>query len=167
MKDKLLIAVLGHSNSGKSTTWYKLFGKSRLNTGSRLRELVLNETQSIDVFLINGSPEERGKTVEEILRGKTPEVVLCSTQYRKEVTATFDYFFDNGYDVYVQWLNPGFKDKGSYTDRLGIEDYLIRNGATVHKRDGQCDPSQRVQEIREFILQWGLSRKLVYANSIT
>jgi hypothetical protein len=162
MADKLLIAVLGNRNSGKSKTWNTLFG-STVKTGSQLRYLYLNKAQWVDdVFLIAGSSEERGIPVEEIMpKELSPAIVLCSVQYRDGMRATFDYFFTRGYDVIVQWLNPGYSDESAYTDDLNAVDWLLSKGAVVAKRDGQNGVEIRVEEIRQYILGWATYRDLV------
>jgi hypothetical protein len=161
MADRLLIAVLGNRNSGKSTTWYRLFNAVDLRTGINLRPLYLNSAQSVEVFLINGSSEERGLGVSSILPESLPQIVLCSTQYREDVKKTFDYFFENGYEVIIQWLNPGYNDAVTYQDNLRLRDYLLSKGATLQVRNGQVDPAPRVKELRQFILGWATHRDLV------
>ena len=56
--EKLLIAVLGNRNSGKSHTWNTLFG-STVRTGKEERRLYFNDCEYVNVFLVSGSPEER------------------------------------------------------------------------------------------------------------
>jgi hypothetical protein len=158
--DRLLVAVLGNRNSGKSTTWNRLFDAT-VKTGKYQRQLYLNEAQYVDAFLISGSPEERELDVGELLPEPLPQIVLCSTQYRQDVTETYDYFFRRGYDVLVQWLNPGHGDASEYQDNLGIRDFLLGNGATLQLRDGRADPARRVKELRQFILGWASHRDLV------
>ena len=161
MADRLLIAVLGNRNSGKSTTWYRLFGTNDLRTGINLRPLNLNSAQWVEVFLINGSPQEREIEIDDLLPEEFPQIVLCSTQYHEMVTKTFDHFFNNGYEVIVQWLNPGRNDAEAYQDNLEIREYLLNSGVTLQVRDGQVDPASRVKEIRQFILGWATHRDLV------
>jgi len=160
MTDRLLVAVLGNRNSGKSTTWNRLFDGT-VKTGKYPRPLYLNRAQSVEVFLVSGSPEERELEVGDILPEPLPQIVLCSTQYRQDVTRTFDYFFAKGYEVFVQWLNPGWNDGGAYQDTLGLRDYLLNKGATLQVRDGQIDPAPRVKELRQFILGWATHRDLI------
>lgn len=160
MADRLLVAVLGNRNSGKSTTWNLLFNGT-VRTGTQTRVLNLNGAQWVDVFLISGSPEERELDVEDILPEQLPQIVLCSTQYRQDVKGTFDYFFANGYDVFVQWLNPGHSDPEQYFDSLGLQEYLLKKGATLQVRSGRVDPVSRIKELRQFILGWTTHRDLV------
>lgn len=160
MANKLAIAVLGNRNAGKSTTWYQLFDK-QVRTSSQTRTLYLTSSHYItDVFLANGSPEERDKPVEDIIGELDPTVVLCSTQYTAD-NQTLQYFIDHGYDLYVQWLNPGFSDQAPYADERDLVNQLIRAGATVAMRDGTSSPEERVKEIRQFIFGWAAARNLI------
>lgn len=160
MSDRLLVAVLGNRNSGKSTTWNRLF-EATVKTGIYQRPLYLNRAQSVEVFLVSGSPQERERDVSNILTEPLPQIVLCSTQYRHDVKNTFDFFFANGYEVFVQWLNPGHSDPKLYHDSLGLQDYLLNKGATLQLRDGHVDPAPRAKELRQFILGWATHRDLV------
>ena len=167
MSDLLLIAVLGNRYSGKSTTWNLLFdptGERRVITGTLLRRLYLNSAQYVEVFLISGSAEEIEIYVCEILPERDPKIVLCSAQYIQDVWDTFDHFFARGYEVFVQWLNPGYRDSEVYQDNLGLLDFLLNNGATLQMRDGRIDPALRVKEIRQFILGWAKYRDLIATN---
>ena len=164
MSDHLLVAILGNRNSGKSTTWNTLFDKS-VRTGKSERRLHLNCAQSVDVFLVNGSPEEKKKEVSSLLPKTLPQIVLCSTQYREGVTDTFEYFFKNDYEVFVQWLNPGYKDSEEYSDQLSLKDYLLNKGATLQVRDGKINPPvSRVKDIHQYILGWATYRDLIYTE---
>lgn len=163
MSDRLLVAALGNRNSGKSTTWNNLF-EATVKTGKQSRSLYLNRSQSVEVFLISGSPQERKVDVETILNQSLPKIVLCSTQYHSNAIATIDHFFQNGYDIFVQWLNPGFSDSSKYTDSIGIQDYLLNLGATLQVRNGQIDPSERLKDIRQFILGWATYRNLLHTD---
>lgn len=158
--DRLLIATLGSRNSGKSTTWNRLFN-GVVKTGKYERQLYLNRAQSVDVFVVSGSPEEREIKVSEILPEPLPQIVLCSTQYRQDVIKTFEFFFDKGYEVFVQWLNPGHSDSDAYDDTLALREFLLKNGATLLVRDGRAEPAPRVREIRQFILGWATHRNLL------
>ena len=161
MSDRLLIAVLGNRDSGKSTTWNRLFDGT-VKTGKNKRRLYLNGAQWVEVFLVSGSPEEREMYISKILPPESlPQIVLCSTQYREDVRETFDFFFREGYEVIVQWLNPGFDDNGLYEDNFKLRDYLLKNGATVQVRNGQINEAPRVKELRQFILGWASYRNLV------
>ncbi len=149
----LAMTVLGHRNSGKSSTWYELFG-SVVKTGKYERKLYLNKAQYVSVFLVSGSPEERDAYVGDLLTVERPSIVLCSTQYIEPVKQTYDFFFQNGYDVHVQWLNPGYNDPARYDDHLQLVPYLLRKGATVQTRDGREPAKGRCQDIVRTILGW-------------
>lgn len=157
MKSKLVVAVLGHRDSGKTTTWNKLFGQT-VRTGKEIRQLPLSSTEWVEAFLVSGSPEERQLYVGEIIGEQKPSLVLCSMQYKLEVTQTIDYFVDEGYSLQVQWLNPGYSDERQVPDSLGLMSYLLYRGATVCVRDGQEKPEPRVEELRGLIYGWAWSR---------
>lgn len=113
---------------------------------------------------MSGSPEEREIEVGEILPESIPRIVLCSTQYREDITETFDYFFRQGYEVFVQWLNLGYSDDTPYDDNFFLRDYLLENSGTIQIRDGQPDPTYRLKEIRQFIFSWASYRNLIFTN---
>lgn len=171
----LLISVLGNPYSGKTTTWTKLFG-SKVNTGKYERQLWLSATEYVTVFVISGSPQERGKKVEEMLGGKTPRIVLCSVQYIQstpgqqyieDAFGTYDFFLNNNYELYVQWLNPGFHDANTTPapDNLKVEDYVNNHGGAFSIRDGKVNPDPRVQEIRDHIYQWAKTNNLLLIHN--
>lgn len=88
MSDRLAVVVLGNRNSGKSSTWNRLFDDT-VKTGKYQRWLFLNKAQSVEVFVVSGSPEERGLEVDSILPEPLPGQVLCSAQCREDVLETF------------------------------------------------------------------------------
>lgn len=160
MNDRLLVGVMGNRNAGKSKTWTTLFERS-VRTGRESRYLYLNDAQWVDdVFLVNGSPQEREVPIEQMMPEKLPTIVLCSVQYKAEARETFSYFIKNGYDIFLQWLNPGYSDSG-YADELSLIDWLIRKGAVVCNRSGKEDPESRVSELKQQILGWAQFRDLV------
>lgn len=156
----LAVTTLGNKNSGKSKTWNTLFGAT-VKTGKLEPKLYLNKAQFLDAFLVSGSPEERDEYVGELITVEKPSLVLCSTQYINSVRDTYDYFFDNGYEVHVQWLNPGYSDSARYNDHLNLLPYLVKNGATVHMRNGQAEALSRVADIKKIILGWGTYHNLI------
>ncbi len=160
MANRLFVAVLGNQNSGKSRTWNELFGK-KVKTGNRPRRLNLSRSESVEVFLISGSNEERGKYARKVLKNVSARIVLCSVQYVDEGRITFEYAFENGFDVYVQWLNPGYNQKTAYFDELGFADQLLATGATLARRSGNRSALSRVREIREHIFGWAKTRSLI------
>lgn len=158
--DKLLVAVLGNRNSGKTITWSTLFDGT-VRTGKYSRELFLSETEYVEVFLISGSPEERGLSVEDLLQDEA-RIVLCSTQYRDGVEDTYQHFINKDYCIYVQWLNPGYSDVGGqHFDGLGLSPWLLSQGAVTCIRDGTFNPDNRVREIKDYIYGWARSRGLI------
>jgi hypothetical protein len=161
--DKLAILVLGESNSGKSTVWYSLFdgqvqtGKYErsldLGEGSAGDVLLINGKNSVDVFLINGSPEETGVTAEDRLGDVDARIVLCSTQYSHDARETMDFFIENNYEVSVFWLNPGVSDTRSYFDFEGLAQYLMNAGADVRMCAG-LDSDKTASNVLERIFGW-------------
>ncbi len=162
MKDRLFVGVMGNRNSGKSTTWNTLFGAT-VRTGTRTRSLALYCGECVEVFLISGSPEERQMYAGEILEDQACRIILCSIQYVENVTDTLNYAVDNEFDLFVQWLNPGWTDVGESFDRLGLVPWLIGHGATVSKRDGTATASDRTEEIRQFVHGWAKRRGLTFS----
>lgn len=161
MAERLFVGVLGHQNSGKTYTWATLFG-TKVNTGKNVRHLTLRPGECVDVFVVSGSFEERGKYAGDVLGNQKARIVLCSMQYVDKVTDTFDYVLDEGFQMHVQWLNPGRKDKAEYPDYLGLANRLLFSGATITQRNGNENANSRVQEIRECIYGWAAYRGLIY-----
>lgn len=104
MSDKLVISALGNRNSGKSHTWNTLFRRP-VRTGRRMRRLYLSATEYVEVFLVSGSPEEKHTDVGQIVGRRKPSIILCSIQYSANATQSIDYFLQNDYSFYTQWLN--------------------------------------------------------------
>lgn len=157
LKKKLLIAVLGHRNSGKSETWKKLFDEPNIRTAQKsLRSLQIGPNgEYTNVFLINGSPQERGKAVEEIIQvDYEPEIVLCSIQFKQDALDTLNHFKNNNYFIYLHWLNPGFNDSYEYPDSEGIIPEILKMGSIIGKRNGKINADDRVLEIQNFIFDW-------------
>jgi hypothetical protein len=83
-------------------------------------------------------------------------------QYVQEVQQTLDYFIDNHFSLFIQWLNPGFSDQDAIPDNLGLVDMILNTRRSVMSiRDGTGAADQRVQEIREFIYGWASYRDLI------
>lgn len=161
MGERLLVVVIGHRNAGKSKTWNTMFERS-VKTGKESRYLYLNKAQWIDdVFLVNGSPQERDVPVEEMMPEELPRIVLCSVQYREGAKDTFNFFFQHGYDVFVQWLNPGYSDQNNYPDDLDLVMWLLDRGAALCQRTGKDEPEARVNELKQYVLGWATFRDLV------
>jgi len=76
MKNNLVIGLLGHRNSGKSSTWNELFQRT-VKTGTEIRRLYLTKSKYIEVFLVSGSPEERYTYVGELIGDLKPRINLC------------------------------------------------------------------------------------------
>jgi hypothetical protein len=163
---RLFVAVLGHRNSGKSQTWNDLFGRT-VRRGSTSRSLELKPGECVEVFLISGSFEERGEYAGDILKNQDARIILCSMQYTEQVVDTIEYVVNAGFDIFVQWLNPGFSDVSAYFDRLGLPNQLLWKNATISMRDGTTPTKQRVQEIKEFVFGWATYRNLVLPCNAT
>jgi hypothetical protein len=115
------------------------------------------------VFVISGSPEERQMYAGDILENQECRIVLCSIQYSETVRRTLEFATGEGFDLFVQWLNPGRNDTGENYDKLGLMSWFLGHGATVAIRDGQGPPVPRTEDIRQFIHGWGRARGLTFA----
>ena len=159
--DRLLVAVLGDRDAGKSHTWNTLFGTT-VRTGKYVRPLEVAEGRLVDVFLASGSPQERELYVGDIVADADARIVLCSIQYTQEAKDSFDYFIARGFTLVVQWLNPGYNNASRGPDYLGIVTWLQFQHSLVAIRDGQIDAQSRVEELRQTIHGWAAARDLVY-----
>jgi hypothetical protein len=188
MTDRLFVAVIGERNSGKSTTWNALFGRT-VKTGKKPRILDVGPATSVDVrlisgsneekhrnlpdvlaplqldvFVISGSNEEKERYAQKVLKNIGCRIILCSVQYVEEAfERTWDYVFAEGFSIYAQWLNPGHK--GTETlGRMGLVNQLLAHGAVVSIRDGREENAGlqlRVEEIRQYIHGWAAARALL------
>jgi hypothetical protein len=158
---RLLVAVIGNRQSGKSTTWNELFGQT-VKTGKYPRELAIGSGQCLTVFLVSGSAEERGKDIEDILLKQTPEIVLCSVQYAAGADETLQYFVDHDYFMMVHWLNPGYNDSGHQPDSFGIIEWLRHKSSLIGIRSGQVATTHRVEELRMFLRGWAHQKGLIH-----
>lgn len=158
--DRLAAVVLGNRQSGKSTTWNTLFGQI-VRTGKYQRDLWFNRCEKATVFLVSGSPEEREEYLGDLIAGEDPNILLSSLQYRTDVWNSFEYLLHNGFELYIQWLNPGYEDESKASDSLQLIDKLLDNGATVCIRSGKKNLERRVREINSFVYGWAKPRGLV------
>jgi hypothetical protein len=156
--NKLAVIVLGNRNSGKTATWNELFGQV-VRTGTEIRNLSLGQGLEVPVFLVSGSPEERGLYVGDIIGKAEARIVLCSLQYAEGARESVQFFQSNGFELFVQWLNPGYSDEHQYADRLGFCDLLLFAGATIQCRDGTGEIAPRVRDIRNFMIGWVTNRR--------
>lgn len=175
MTERLLVGVVGHSNAGKSSTWKDLFDANVITSyHGNQRPLFLSKNQKewVNVFLINGSPGERGEDVKKILNPngiinfENPRIVLCSMQYPDDaVGATIQHFVEQKYDLFIHWLNPGYEDPKKYNDDSGFIPYILKqNNSLLGIRDGRVDRTSRVNEIQSFIRGWASTRGLLNAD---
>ncbi|WP_438298444.1 hypothetical protein [Sporosarcina sp. FA15] len=157
MTKKLLIAVMGQRNSGKSETWKVLFNDKNIRTTPKSERIlkVGPNNEYTNVFLINGSPQERGKRVEDIIQlNYNPEIALCSIQFKKDALNTLKYFHDNDYHIYLHWLNPGYHDSYEYPDSENIIQEIMKMDSLIGKRSGKTIASLRVEEIKNYLYDW-------------
>jgi hypothetical protein len=115
----------------------------------------------LNVFLVSGSNEEKKRYAQKVLEDVNCRIVLCSVQYTAEAfERTWDFVLDQGFRVYVQWLNPGYRADESY-DHLGLVNRLLSDQAVVSIRDGRKHLTERTEELRQFIHGWAAARSLV------
>ncbi|MEI6764692.1 MAG: hypothetical protein WCM76_03560 [Bacteroidota bacterium] len=164
MKEKLLVGMLGKTQSGKTHTWNTIFEKKEVKTGRNLRKLTLNEKgDSVDVFLVNRSAQKRHMDISQIITVDQPKIVLCSLQYAKEIVKTLKYFVENDYFLYIHWLNPGYNDPHDaplFYD-FDVLNYIFSADSMIGVRNGKKEPAERVREIRDFIYAWSRERGLL------
>lgn len=155
---RFALFVLGTQNSGKSTGWYTLFG-GKVHTSKAPRRLAVDGDCILDVFLINGSCEERGVPIQKVLGGLLPDCILASLQFvdigKNDISPrdTVGYLLDNQYAIEVIWLNPGFKDSRTLDDEFGLIAWLEDQGIQVHTIPGKSheDVAKRVGLIRSIV----------------
>ena len=58
--------------------------------------------------------EERQKDIRDELI--ECNILLCSVQYNQKGKQTIEYLLQQGFQLYVYWLNPGCNDKYEYKD---------------------------------------------------
>ncbi len=167
-RQKLAIIVLGKPNSGKSSTWYEIF-KRTVRTGWKRLKL---SNKELNVFLKNSSFEETGKDIHLniFLRNASfeeygdeitdffdtddlPKIVFCSVQYIEKGIETINWFKKNGYYLYIQWINPGYKHKNEeYPDKLKFEK-TFKDYGEFHKVTGK-EKVDRASKIKVFLSNW-------------
>jgi hypothetical protein len=169
---KLAVLILGNRNSGKSNTFYDFFGRT-IRTGYKRFKL---EGKELGVFVKNSSFEEMGQTIDDDIfvrnasfeewgdeaedyfdLNNLPKLVFCAVQYKEKGLKTIEYFKKQGYYLYIQWLNPGFKDSQEYKDFLKFEENFSKYGE-FHKVSGR-EKFNRVNEIKQFLVDWILKDK--------
>lgn len=164
MDENLLVGILGSRKSGKSYTWNNLFNKREVKTGKNLRRLYLNDTEYVNVFLINRAAELRHKSISQIITVEKPRIILCSLQYVKEVRKTINYFERNNYFLYLHWLNPGFNDEHDsplFYNYGIINNIMEKEKSMVGVRNGKLDVSNRAIELKNFIYGWAKGQDLI------
>lgn len=159
--DRLFFGVMGHQNAGKSKTWNALFGRT-VRTGTAARTLSLYGGKCAQVFLISGSPEERHEYAGDLLTDPNCQIILCSMQYVDRVERTLEFVAEQGFELHVQWLNPGYHDAGHVPDSLGLVPRLLHAGATLSIRSAKVPLERRVEEIRETVHGWAEAQGLTF-----
>jgi hypothetical protein len=77
------------------------------------------------------------------------------------VQRTLDYLIASDFFLFVQWLNPGYKDHDAVAfDNLGLVSRILSVPSAFSARSGKHS-RMRVQEIREFIYGWAKYRNLI------
>jgi hypothetical protein len=130
--------------------------------GIHPHRLELRSGECAEVFLISGSFEERQEYAGDVLKNQNCRIILCSMQYVEEVRSTFDYLINERFQLYVQWLNPGYNDAGEVWDRLGLVNFILSQRSELSIRTGQANAATRVQELREKIYGWASYRGLIF-----
>jgi hypothetical protein len=161
MADRLVVGVLGNHFAGKSYTCQVLVGGGRGAHDLRIRKLQLRKGEYVDAFVISRTCLERHASIRRILKGVTCPIILCSIRYDAVETETLRYFIDNGFDLYIQWLNPGRNGKARLWDELGWVNQILSAHSLMSIRSARGNPKGRIQEIREFIYGWALYRDLI------
>jgi hypothetical protein len=168
-KRKIAIIALGKPHAGKSTTWYEIFGRTirsgvkqldldGRNLTVRVKNASFEESDDeietyFAVLVINASNEESGKKIEDYLDvNDLPWIVFCSVQYIKDGLMTIDWFWEHGYYLYIQWINPGYHDERPYDDFLELEKRYGSSGK--FKRRSGKEKKERAAAIVEFLRAW-------------
>ena len=170
---KLAIIILGNRNSGKSNTFYELFGRT-IKTGWKQLQIdgknltlfvknssfeEMGEVIDKEVFVRNSSFEERKEEADKFFdKVGLPRIVLCAVQYKEKGLDTIEFFKRNGYYIYIQWLNPGFRDNIEYEDFLKFEERFSSSGQ-FHKVSGK-EKTKRVEQIKQFLIGWMLNKDI-------
>lgn len=112
---------------------------------------------------MSGSFEEQAKYAGDVLGCQDCRIVLCSLQYTGKVRETLKYLVDQDFHLYIQWLNPGYRDADRMDDQSNIVKDILLEMSTLTIRDGRVDAHDRVREIREFIYGWARNRDLIFS----
>jgi len=169
-KEKLFVAVLGGEESGKSSTWEELLEvRKGFKTGSK--ELMLDDYLFTDIYVFNGSPQERGWTRTDFeavfIKVKKYNIILCSLQLHEDIDTIsareiLEFVKDKGYDIFVQWLNPEYthgEDTTPDVEKKIIELMGIESVVGITKVDAEnVSAKERAEKLRKVILGWINSR---------
>jgi hypothetical protein len=72
-----------------------------VRTGSNSRQRELRPHECVEIFLISGSPEERGEHAEDVLKNQSARIILCSIQYVQHATETIDFIKREDFRTYI------------------------------------------------------------------
>jgi len=162
-QEKLMIGILGGEKSGKTHTWNLLFQKRLVITGRKIRRLHFDDKTYAEVFLVSRSAQKRKMDIKTILKDNNPQIVLCSLQYARNLSDTLKYFVDNGYFMYLHWLNPGYEEPNDlplFYDS-DLVDYILSVPSMLGVRNGKQNAKGRADEIRDFVYAWTKNRGLL------
>jgi hypothetical protein len=174
---KLAVIVLGKGNSGKSSTWYEIFGRV-IRTGWKTLKL---NSKTLKIFVKNSSFEETGMEIEEEVfvrnasfeeygdeiegyldQNNLPMIIFCSVQYKEKGLRTIQWFKDHGYYLYIQWLNPGYNYVNGYSDFLGFEKQFSNYGF-FEQHTGK-ENVLRAIAIKKFLYSWINNRTIQHTQ---
>ncbi len=173
--EKLFVVVMGEQVSGKSITWETLFDRRHR---SGIHMLQLNRYIHSRVLLFVSSPQENYWTLNAFLntfrnrqRGENLDIVLCSLQttltnnmVRRHVASAKDiikHMDENGFDIFIQWLNPGFTSGIDNTPNITdqIMSYCeIDSVIGIRNENATLTPENRAGRLRDVILGWVQSK---------
>ncbi len=158
--ERIAFVVMANRHSGKSRTWYDLFGR-KVSKGRK--KLMFNKKEFATVYVLSASSEEKRVSLSSRLGSQRPKILLLSIQYIQSGYESFNFLIEEGYDIRCIWLNPGFNDvsKKPEFDHLGLVPYLLFRGVTLAIQSGKGRTKERVAAIRETIYGWASFRKLI------
>jgi len=159
-RDKLFLGVLGRSDAGKSTTWHKLFDAKVRSSSKNAKDFHLYHKMWEEVFLVNGSPEETGSSLQNRFSKKAPRILFSSLQYVDRVQKSLKYIDKHYSDKHIFWLNPDHRET-QFSDPLGLAPTLLSAGYTIHivdGRNGGLGGKSTNKRIRALVHGWSVSQ---------
>jgi len=162
MCHKLFVGILGKPNAGKSETIRALVGR-KVRSGKH--SIKVGEEVFIEAYIFVSSPQERGFNEEQFkseLEGY--KIVICTIQYPQSARQrykidpidTLHIAKNEGYELKIFWINPGYGSE-EYTDERNIIYGILRLGGSVSLLDANReDPNVRAEKLRRSIKRWVL-----------